>query len=49
MGGGCVFAVVSKGATYCLHNPMAVVAVDKLTGCPREACVKKPKFYKNGK
>ena len=49
IGGGCVFAVESKGVTYCMHNPMAVVDADKLTGCPREKTVKAPKTYKNVK
>lgn len=49
IGGGCVFAVESKGATYCLHNPMAVVAADKLGVCPREKTVKAPKMYRNGR
>lgn len=44
-----MFAVESKGATYCLHNPMAVVAAEKLAGCPREKTVKAPKIYNNVK
>lgn len=47
--GGCVFAVESKGTTYCMHNPMAVVAAEKLAGCPREKTVKAPKTYNNAK
>lgn len=49
LGGGCVFAVESKVTTYCLHNPMAVVASEKLAGCPREKTVKAPKTYRNGR
>lgn len=44
-----MFAVESKGTTYCMHNPMAVVAADKLAGCPREKNVKAPKTYNNAK
>lgn len=49
IGGGCVFAVESKGAIYCMHDPMAVVAAEKLAGCPREKTVKAPKTYNNVK
>lgn len=49
IGGGCVFAVESKCAIYCMHNPMAVVAAEKLAGCPREKNVKAPKNYSNAK